>query len=65
MKKGLKILLLIVAILVAVVLGFFWNDSVSDKYDVSIEDSKIPKFAAADLSFTHKYNKEKSLPIAP
>ena len=61
----MQILFLIVAILVAVVLGFFWNDSVSDKYDVTIEENKIPKFASADLSFAHKYNKEKSLPIAP
>ena len=65
LKKILKIVGIIVVLLLILVLGFFWRDSVSDKYDVSIDADKIPKFTEVDLPFTHTYNGEKSLPIAP
>ena len=65
LKKILKIVGILVLLLIVLVLGFFWRDSVSDKYDVSIDANKIPKFTQVELSFTHKYNNEKSLPIAP
>ncbi|WP_346881706.1 CRTAC1 family protein [uncultured Algibacter sp.] len=65
LKKILKIVGIIVVLLLILVLGFFWRDSVSDKYDVSIDANKIPKFTEVDLPFTHTYNGEKSLPIAP
>ena len=65
LKKILKIVGIFVLLLLVLVLGFFWRDSVSDKYDVSIEPSKIPKFAEVNLPFTHTYNSKKSLPIAP
>ena len=65
LKKTLKILGILIVALLILVLGFFWRDSVSDKYDISIEDYKIPKFEQVDLAFEHVYNGEKSLPIAP
>jgi len=65
MKKGLKFFGLIILVLLVLVLGFFWRDSVSDKYDVTIDDNEIPKFTQVDLPFAHEYNKKKSLPIAP
>jgi hypothetical protein len=51
--------------MIIMVLFRFWRDSVSDKYDVSIESSKIPEFSSVPLDFMHKYTGEKSLPIAP
>ncbi len=51
--------------MIAMVLFRFWRDAVSDKYDVSIESSKIPEFSSIPLDFVHQYNGEKSLPIAP
>jgi len=65
LKKILKSLGILIALLLILVLAFFWRDSVSDKYDISIEDKKIPKFEQVDLAFEHTYNGEKSLPIAP
>ena len=65
LKKTLKIVGILIALLLILVLGFFWRDSVSDKYDISIEDEKVPKFEQVDLAFEHTYNGEKSLPIAP
>ena len=65
LKKILKIVGILVLLLIVLLLGFFWRDSVSDKYDVSIDADKIPKFTQVELSFEHTYNGEKSLPIAP
>ena len=65
LKKILKIVGLLIVLLLIFVLGFFWRDAVSDKYDISIEDEKIPRFEQVDLAFEHTYNGEKSLPIAP
>ena len=65
LKKILKTLGVLIALLLILVLGFFWRDSVSDKYDISIEAEKIPRFKQVDLVFEHSYNSEKSLPIAP
>ncbi len=65
LKKTLKIVGILVLLLIVLLLGFFWRDSVSDKYDVSIDADKIPKFTQVDLPFVHTYNGEKSLPIAP
>ncbi len=65
LKKILKIVGVLVLLLLILVLGFFWRDSVSDKYDVSIDESLIPKFEQIDLPFVHKYDSKKSLPIAP
>ncbi|EPR72359.1 ASPIC/UnbV domain protein [Winogradskyella psychrotolerans RS-3] len=45
--------------------GFFWRDSVSDKYDITIAENEIPKFTSIPLDFVHQYNGKKSLPIAP
>ncbi|WP_299312788.1 CRTAC1 family protein [uncultured Aquimarina sp.] len=64
-KKILKILGILVLLLIILVLGFFWRDAVSDKYDVSIDADQIPTFKQIALDFTHQYNGEKSLPIAP
>tara|TARA_B100000809_G_scaffold77865_3_gene75758 strand:- start:5815 stop:7428 length:1614 start_codon:yes stop_codon:yes gene_type:complete len=63
-KKILKIVGFVVVGLLVLVLGFFWRDSVSDKYDVSIEADKIPTFKSVALDFNHQYNGEKSLPLA-
>lgn len=65
LKKILKTIGLLIIVLLILVLGFFWRDSISDKYDISIEDEKIPRFEQVDLAFEHTYNGEKSLPIAP
>ncbi len=64
-KKILKILGLLILLLLILVIGFFWRDSVSDKYDTYIKSEKIPKFQQIQLDFEHLYNGEKSLPIAP
>ncbi len=65
LKKILKTLGVVVLLLIVLVLGFFWRDSVSDKYDISISDEKVPVFNTIPLDFIHQYNGEKSLPIAP
>jgi len=65
LKKILKTLGVVVLLLIVLVLGFFWRDSVSDKYDISISDDKVPVFNTIPLDFIHQYNGEKSLPIAP
>lgn len=65
LKKILKIVGILILLLIVLVLGFFWRDSVSDKYDISISEEKIPKFEEVALNFQHQYNGEKSLPIAP
>ncbi|WOI23318.1 CRTAC1 family protein [Nonlabens ulvanivorans] len=65
LKKTLKILGIIIILFILYVLGFFWRDSVSDKYDTSISEEKIPEFKSIPLDFIHKYNGEKSLPLAP
>jgi len=65
LKKILKIVGIVILLLVIVVLGFFWRDATSDKYDITIEEDKIPLFEEVALNFEHQYNGEKSLPIAP
>ena len=65
LKKIVKIVGILIALLLILILGFFWRDSVSDKYNISIEDEKIPRFEQIDLAYEHSYNSEKSLPIAP
>lgn len=64
-KKAFLILAILVIAIIILAVSFFWNDAVSDKYDVTIDEGKIPKFTPVDLPFSHTYNKEKSLPIAP
>ncbi|TCL62620.1 VCBS repeat protein [Mariniflexile fucanivorans] len=56
---------IILLALIAVVIYFFWNDAVSDKYDITISEDKIPVFSLVELGFVHQYNGDKSLPIAP
>ncbi|MGK0376857.1 MAG: hypothetical protein ACJA1Z_000663 [Patiriisocius sp.] len=65
LKNILKIVGILVLLLIVLVLGFFWRDSVSDKYDITIDDNKIPLFEEVALDFKHQYNGEISLPIAP
>nr|WP_321226228.1 CRTAC1 family protein [uncultured Psychroserpens sp.] len=65
LKKTLKFIGILILLLVVLVLGFFWRDSVSDKYDITIDDNKIPLFEEIALDFKHQYNGDKSLPIAP
>jgi hypothetical protein len=65
LKKILKYTGILILLLLVLVLGFFWRDSVSDKYDITIADNKIPQFEAIALDFKHQYNGDKSLPIAP
>ena len=64
-KKILKILGIIILLILIIAVAFFWNDATSNKYDVTIDESSIPKFNEVNLPFVHKYNKKKSLPIAP
>ena len=64
-KKTFITLGLIVVALIALVIWFFWNDANSEKYDITIDDSKVPLFEQIELDFKHQYNGEKSLPIAP
>ena len=64
-KKTFIVLGLIILALIALVLWFFWDDATSEKYDITIDDSKVPLFEEVDLGFKHQYNGEKSLPIAP
>jgi hypothetical protein len=64
-KKTFIIIGLFILALLVLVIWFFWNDSVSDKYEITIDDSKIPTFSQVDLNFEHQYNGDKSLPIAP
>ncbi|GAB4232356.1 MAG: hypothetical protein Tsb0034_05100 [Ekhidna sp.] len=64
-KKSILAIVAVILIGVFCILYFFWWDSVSDKYDVSIDQNDIPIFEEINLPFEHKYNKEKSLPIAP
>jgi len=65
LKKIIKFTGIVILLLVVLILGFFWRDSVSDKYDITIEDSKIPLFEDVVIDFKHQYNGDKSLPIAP
>ncbi|WP_298347993.1 CRTAC1 family protein [uncultured Dokdonia sp.] len=65
LKKILKFVGILILLLILLVLGFFWRDSVSDKYDITIDESKIPLFEEVALDFKHQYNGDKSLPIAP
>jgi len=65
LKIFLKTVGVLILLLILLVLGFFWRDSVSDKYDITIDDDKIPLFKEVALDFKHQYNSEKSLPIAP
>ncbi|WP_405413938.1 CRTAC1 family protein [Maribacter sp. Asnod1-A12] len=64
-KKLLKIIGTLLLMMIILVFFRFWRDSVSDKYDVSIESEKIPEFSNVPLDFVHKYTSEKSLPLAP
>ncbi len=65
LKKTFISIGLILVALIVLVIWFFWNDANSEKYNITIEDSKIPVFEEVRLNFKHKYNGEKSLPIAP
>ncbi len=65
LKTILKIVGVLILLLIILVLGFFWRDSVSDKYDITISEEKIPTFTSIPLDFVHQYNGDKSLPIAP
>jgi len=64
-KKTFIVIGLIIVALIALVIWFFWNDAVSEKYDITIDDSKVPLFEEIELGFKHQYSNEKSLPIAP
>jgi len=64
-KKTLTIIGTLLLMMIILVFFRFWRDSVSDKYDVSIESEKIPEFSNVPLDFVHKYTAEKSLPLAP
>jgi hypothetical protein len=64
-KKTFLVIGLLLVALILLVFYFFWNDSVSDKYDITINEDKIPIFSQIQLDFKHQYNGEKSLPIAP
>ena len=64
-KKILKLLGIIILFALIVILGFFWKDAKFDKYDTTIDEASIPIFASVELSFTHQYDSEKALPIAP
>ncbi|MGJ8744883.1 CRTAC1 family protein [Polaribacter sp.] len=64
-KNIFKIIGVVLLALIAVVIYFFWNDAVSDKYDTTVSEDKIPRFAQVELDFIHQYNGDKSLPIAP
>jgi len=64
-KKTFLVIGLIIIALLLLVIWFFWNDANSEKYDITIEDEKIPLFEEVELGFKHQYNGEKSLPIAP
>jgi len=64
-KKILKILGIVILLVAIVAAVFFWRDANVEKYDVTIEESKIPLFNEVELPFTHKYDSKKSLPIAP
>jgi hypothetical protein len=64
-KKTLKIIGIIIALALIFVLGFFWKDAHLDKYNTTIDEASIPTFTSVELPFTHQYDSEKSLPIAP
>ncbi len=65
LKKTLKIIGVVILLAVLFILGFFWKDANFSKYDNPIAKEKIPVFNNITLDFQHKYNNEKSLPIAP
>jgi uncharacterized membrane protein YphA (DoxX/SURF4 family) len=52
-KKAFLILAIVFIALIILVVSFFWNDSVSDKYDVTIDNSKIPVLTEVALPFSH------------
>ena len=64
-KKTFITIGLIIVALIVLVIWFFWHDANGEKYDITIDDSKIPVFEEVLLDFKHQYNGEKSLPIAP
>lgn len=64
-KKALKIIGIIIVLALIFILGFFWKDAHLEKYDTTIDEASIPIFASVELPFTHQYDSEKSLPIAP
>ncbi len=63
-KKVIKVIGFVILIALIVVVGFFWRDATSDKYEVTIHADAIPEFTPVPLDFTHKYNGETSLPLA-
>ena len=63
--KILKFVGLLVIVMVIVVVGYFWRDATSDKYDIKIAKEKNPLFNPIDLDFEHQYNGDESLPISP
>jgi len=64
-KKILKILGIVILFALIVILGFFWKDANLDKYNTTIDEASIPVFTSVELPFTHQYDSEKSLPLAP
>lgn len=44
-KKTFIVIGILIVALIAVVIWFFWHDAVSEKYDISIENSKVPVFS--------------------
>lgn len=64
-KKTLKIIGILVLLALIFILGYFWKDANLDKYDSTIDEASVPVFTSIDLPFTHQYDSEKSLPIAP
>ena len=64
-KKTFIVLGIIILMLLAAIIYFFWNDAVSDKYNITIRDDKIPVFSQVELGYVHQYSGDKSLPIAP
>ena len=65
LKKILKLVGLLIFVMLIIVVGYFWRDAVSDKYDIEIAEEKIPLFNSIELDFEHEYNGDESLPLAP
>ncbi len=66
MLKSIGIILLaLILIALVFILGYFWYDAKVDKYNLYISEEKIPLFTKVPLPFSHQYDFNKSLPIAP
>lgn len=63
MIKKILLGILGLAFAIAIFIFYFFKNDQSDKYDVKLEDSSIPKFKEVAINFSHSFAPKKSLPF--